>query len=205
MSSRPRTGVLVDWNDERGFGFIERDGKKLFVHVSAFDLAHGRPRCGDFIGFETGPGKDGRPQAVRASRVYTLPAHAGPAGRRRRGVEWFVFVPVLLFGIYLALTITALGTSPWSAAAYLLASLATFALYAQDKRAARAGAWRTPEDTLHVTALLGGWPGAVLAQQLLRHKNRKTSFQIRFWAASLVNVLGFIALTNWPTVTLLWS
>lgn len=205
MSSRPRTGVLVDWNDERGFGFIERDGRRLFVHISAFDMAAGRPRCGDFIGYETGRGKDGRPQAIRASRVYTLPAYAGPSPNRRGRVEVFVFLPVLLFAAYLVLAVTVLGTSPWYVVAYLLVSSATFALYAEDKRAARAGAWRTREDTLHVTALLGGWPGAVLAQQLLRHKNRKTSFLVTFWAASLLNVLAFIVMSNWHVVVRLGS
>ena len=39
-----------------------------------------------------------------------------------------------------------------------------------------------------------GWPGALLAQQVLRHKTSKTSFIAVFWLTILVNVVGFVAL-----------
>ncbi|WP_040500587.1 DUF1294 domain-containing protein, partial [Ideonella sp. B508-1] len=54
--------------------------------------------------------------------------------------------------------------------------------------------WRTPESTLHWMGLLCGWPGALLAQQVLRHKTSKTSFIVVFWLTVLVNVVGFVAL-----------
>ena len=41
--------------------------------------------------------------------------------------------------------------------------------------------WRTPETTLHLFELAGGWPGALLAQQAFRHKTRKPSYQVAFW------------------------
>ena len=64
---------------------------------------------------------------------------------------------------------------------YLVMSFVAFAAYAMDKRAAKRGAWRTPESTLHTLELLCGWPGAWLAQRLLRHKSVKTSFRIVFF------------------------
>lgn len=64
---------------------------------------------------------------------------------------------------------------------YLAASIATFAFYAHDKAAARKAHWRTPELTLHMLGLLGGWPGALAAQRLLRHKSSKGSFLVVFW------------------------
>lgn len=67
-------------------------------------------------------------------------------------------------------------------------SLLTIALYARDKRAAARGAWRTPESTLHLLALLDGWPGALVAQQWFRHKSRKASFQLAFWATVALNL-----------------
>lgn len=82
-----------------------------------------------------------------------------------------------------------------SAKAWLLisgiSSLLTFFAYAIDKSAARQHRRRIPEKTLHMLGLLGGWPGALLAQQLLRHKSRKTRFQTVFWLTVAVNCAMF--------------
>lgn len=72
-------------------------------------------------------------------------------------------------------------------AAYLAASVAAAFAYGTDKSAARSGASRTPESTLHVLALMGGWPGALVAQRVFRHKSRKPSFLIAFWATVTLN------------------
>jgi len=70
---------------------------------------------------------------------------------------------------------------------YLAASVAAAIAYGTDKSAARSGAWRTPERTLHVLALMGGWPGALVAQRVFRHKSRKPSFLFAFWATVTLN------------------
>ena len=75
--------------------------------------------------------------------------------------------------------------------AYILLSMITFIAYAIDKAAAQAGRWRTSEATLHLLALLGGWPGALLAQQMLRHKSKKGSFRIVLWITVILNCAGF--------------
>lgn len=77
---------------------------------------------------------------------------------------------------------------------YGATSLLCFLLYAHDKHAARQGGWRTPEKHLQLLALLGGWPGALLAQKLLRHKSRKASFQRLFWGMVALNLLGALLL-----------
>ena len=79
---------------------------------------------------------------------------------------------------------------PWALIpmVYLMMSLVTFIAYAVDKRAAVRGAWRTPESTLHTLELLGGWPGAWLAQRLLRHKSVKKSFRIVFFVMVVFNL-----------------
>jgi uncharacterized membrane protein YsdA (DUF1294 family) len=77
----------------------------------------------------------------------------------------------------------------WWLAAWAALNLLTFALYARDKHAARTGQRRTPENTLHLLSLLGGWPGAWLAQGLLRHKTAKRSFQLVFWLTVAGNLL----------------
>src|SRR5690606_2384661 len=84
-------------------------------------------------------------------------------------------------------------------AGWLLANLATYALYAVDKRRARAGAWRIPETTLQGLALLGGWPAAFLAQRRFRHKTSKTRFQVVFWLIVLDHeLLAIDAALGWP-------
>jgi uncharacterized membrane protein YsdA (DUF1294 family) len=83
--------------------------------------------------------------------------------------------------------------------AYLVViSVICFAAYARDKRAARAGRWRTRESTLLLLGLVGGWPGGLIAQRTLRHKNRKRGFQAVFWLTAIVD-LGVVALVLWAT------
>lgn len=75
----------------------------------------------------------------------------------------------------------------WPLALYPAMSLVSVMLYWQDKHQARQQAWLTPEKVLHASELLGGWPGALLAQQLFRHKTRKFSYQLLFWAIVLLH------------------
>lgn len=71
--------------------------------------------------------------------------------------------------------------------AYVLISLLTLIVYAVDKSAARQGRRRVRERTLHLLALAGGWPGALIAQRLLRHKSRKRPFRAVFWLTVVLN------------------
>jgi len=73
------------------------------------------------------------------------------------------------------------------AGAYAVLSLLAFALYGLDKAAARRGARRIPEATLHVVALAGGWPGALAGQTAFRHKTRKQPFRGIFWCTVAAN------------------
>lgn len=87
---------------------------------------------------------------------------------------------------------------PWLAGWIGGLSLATFAVYATDKRHAKQGDPRTPETTLHLLGLIGGWPGALLAQQWLRHKTAKPSFQTIFWlVVALYEYLALDWLLHW--------
>jgi uncharacterized membrane protein YsdA (DUF1294 family) len=81
------------------------------------------------------------------------------------------------------------------AALYVIASAAAFFICAWDKRAARRGGPRVAERDLHLLALLCGWPGALLAQQITHHKTRKPRFRLIFFGAAITNclLLGLVA------------
>lgn len=66
-----------------------------------------------------------------------------------------------------------------------LLSVVTYLFYALDKSAARRRRHRVPERALHLLSLLGGWPGALLAQHTLRHKTAKPRFLFVFWLTVL--------------------
>lgn len=84
------------------------------------------------------------------------------------------------------------GVSPIPLAVYGIVSMLAFFLYWNDKRKAGTDRRRTPERVLHAAELAGGWPGALLAQQLFRHKTRKVSYQLLFWLIVLLHQVFWI-------------
>lgn len=82
------------------------------------------------------------------------------------------------------------------AAVYVVVSVVCFGMYAVDKAAAKAGRWRTSENALLLLGLACGWPGAMLAQTVLRHKANKASFKMRFWATVVLNIGLFAYLSS---------
>ena len=76
------------------------------------------------------------------------------------------------------------------------------AAYRFDKSAARAGRRRTPESTLHTLALFGGWPGALVGQQVWRHKTTKQPFRTLFWGTVILNcaALTWLVTHGFPTL-----
>ena len=193
-------GTLTAWNDERGFGFIEpaQGGQEIFVHIKAFPSGLGRPAVGQLLSFEVEQTPNGkkRAQAVQVPAQSATRAAAPRARPRFDAPARWSPQRLLLLPAFLALLACAAmfwKLQPLVPAWYAVASLLTFFAYAFDKSAAIAQRRRTPENTLHMLALVGGWPGALLAQQWLRHKSSKSSFIAVFWVTVLLNVGGFIA------------
>ena len=79
-------------------------------------------------------------------------------------------------------------------AAYALFSAVAFLMYAADKSAAEQGKWRTKESTLHTIALVGGWPGALVARRVFRHKTTKQPFRTIFWGTVVANCIALAVL-----------
>lgn len=80
----------------------------------------------------------------------------------------------------------------------------TFGVYGADKKAARSGQWRTPEKTLHLLALAGGWPGAWAAQRLFRHKSSKPSFIAVYRATVGLHLAAMLAWVFWLQGQIIW-
>lgn len=91
--------------------------------------------------------------------------------------------------------------------AYLLVvSCGTYIFYRQDKMSAQTGGWRTPENVLHAAELAGGWPGAFIAQQMLRHKSSKVTYQVSYWMIVLFHqFLAAEYLSGWKVSRRAWS
>lgn len=199
-------GVIKSWNDERGFGFIEplQGGQEMFVHVKAFSRRAGRPQVGQRVSFEVELGPQGKKRARNVEAIR--PARPRARARRDAPAPWgaTTLFAIPAFGVvYLAATV--LWRAPlWLSLVYLGASAVTFTAYACDKSSAERGKWRTPESTLHTLSLAGGWPGALLAQQLLRHKSAKAEFRSVFWGTVALNVAAFVVLCT-PTARSLWA
>jgi len=209
------TGTLRTWHDDRGFGFIAptQGGREVFVHRSAFGSQGARPVVNERLSYELVTDDRGRPRAQQVQRLALQrgalarePVPAPPLAPRprptRRAIEpgpasWgtatLFAIPVLLV-VYVALSV--LWRVPtWVALAYAALSLLCYAAYAVDKSAAAAGRWRVSENMLLALGLLGGWPGALLAQQRLRHKSVKPSFRRAFWATVLANGVALVLLS----------
>lgn len=192
-------GQVKSWNDERGFGFIEpaNGGQEVFVHIKAFSRRGIRPQLMQRVSFEVELNADGKKRAKRVEAVRGT-ARAPRRHRDSRSAQWGVasiFAIPLFMLVYLAVA-WVWRVPGWVAALYLVVSLVCFAAYAVDKFAATANGRRISENTLHLLGLAGGWPGAIVAQQLLRHKSSKVSFRSMFWVTVVMNVTAFVGVNS---------
>jgi uncharacterized membrane protein YsdA (DUF1294 family)/cold shock CspA family protein len=214
-------GFIKTWNDDRGFGFIEADqgGDEVFVHIKSIANLQGRPTPNQRCSFEIELGPQGKKRAknvmpVRAVTPTNTPAKAPTQTsharheRYRKSHSPAAWGTATLFAIpvfFVFYGVVAFFWRPPGAVAlvYLGLSALTFVVYAADKAAAKRNANRTPESWLHMLALFGGWPGALLAQQVLRHKSSKAEFRSVFWATVVMNIAGFVAFCS-PFGRALW-
>jgi uncharacterized membrane protein YsdA (DUF1294 family)/cold shock CspA family protein len=192
-------GKITNWKDDQGFGFVTQNGadknKTAFVHIKAFSDRSRRPKLGDLITYEANLDAKRRFRAddvqfVKRASVKFSSSDAGEGSSTSsigRAFAYLFCVALILAVLLGRLPLIVLGF-------YVVASVVAYVAYAMDKAAAESRRWRIAEDTLHVWGLIGGWPGALLAQQRLRHKTSKTSFQIIFWVTVALNcsALGWL-------------
>lgn len=182
-------GKIAKWNDEKGFGFIAPDsgGNQVFVHIKALPRGVKRPQVGADVTYEAVIDTQGRSRAENVKLI---------GGQFSLGPAVTAFITGGVFLAFVA-AIAVHGRLPFFVLwLYLGMSALSLGMYALDKSAAKKGGQRTPEKTLHLLSLGGGWPGAMYAQQLLRHKSSKTSFRIVFWLTVIINISALIYLLS---------
>jgi uncharacterized membrane protein YsdA (DUF1294 family)/cold shock CspA family protein len=184
-------GRIIEWNDDKGFGFVTPavGGDRVFIHIKSFVNRRHRPVSGDIVTYETSTDAKGRPQGARISLSGdpALPVSSSGPGAGS----------LVCAALFLAVVVGLVVTRKLPTVAlfvYFLGSAATFVVYAWDKAAARSNDWRVQEGTLQILSLLGGWPGALVAQCTLRHKSRKHSFQVVFWVTVALNCCALLFL-----------
>lgn len=190
------TGRIISWDRQKGFGYIEAHGARHFLHQRDFAERHKAPEIDDVVTFSLGTDRKGRTCAVQARHLND--------GGRLKLIHLLVLAALLIAP---ALALHKLGQRDrfWLPAVwYLLVSALTWFLYYDDKRRAQSGAWRAKEAHLHLFALVGGWPGAWIAQHQLRHKVSKLGFQFVFWAiVTLHQLVAIDYLNDWAILRLI--
>ena len=177
-------GKIIKWNADKAFGFITPNGggNAIFIHKTALENRQRTPKINDVITFSVIQDKQGRYCADQATF-----AGEKSAKKQKKSINTFSIYLSLIFVTLVAVAYF-IGYLPHKILIlYLAVSFMTFIAYALDKSKAQRGKWRTQESTLHLLALLGGWPGAALAQQSLRHKSKKHKFRITFWFTVFIN------------------
>jgi uncharacterized membrane protein YsdA (DUF1294 family)/cold shock CspA family protein len=191
----PLTAKIVEWDNRKGYGFLQVGKGKLFLHHRDFAERHKRPAVGDVVRFTIGQDAKGRTCGKNA-------VHVNDGGR-------ITVLAVLLLVCLLVLPTFALHRRGvnllWVGTYVLVMGALSYSCYAMDKRRAGEKAWRISESGLHLTELLGGWPGAFLAQRRLRHKVSKPGFQVLFWLIVLAyQFAAYDSLQNWQLSRAVW-
>jgi len=182
-------GKITSWNDEKGYGFVTpiAGGKQVFVHIKAFSNRNRRPEINQVVTYTLSTDSQGRQCAINTTLV---------GGRflrdTKRNNSSLSVISAFSFLTIVGASVLTTKIPPFIFAIYIVASLFTFIMYTVDKSAAMKGVWRINESTLHLLSLVGGWPGALVAQQKLRHKSKKQSFRLVFWVTVLLNCGTFV-------------
>lgn len=162
---------LVEWKDDKGYGFARLPGgtERIFVHAKSIAENMPRPKKGDELELEIVSGRNGKPAARNVlildekGVARLLPYHLVTAALLLIILELVVLLGGLPYGVNLLYVVMG-GLSAW--------------LYRRDKLAAIDGRWRVSERALLTVDLFGGIIGGLIAQHHFKHKKSKASFQI---------------------------
>ncbi|RKZ38673.1 MAG: hypothetical protein DRQ49_13660 [Gammaproteobacteria bacterium] len=170
-------GIVVKFDDKRGFGFIRTKElpKDVFVHIQEVHEQQNLSR-GQKVQFDTKQTTKG------LSAVNVIP------GAKQTS-------PFFLYGMTAVIMIIAASiflfyNNLHIVIAYIVSvNLTTFLFYGYDKMIAGGSFLRVPELVLQGLSLSGGSPAGLIAQKFFRHKTVKGSFQLVYWAIVVVQVI----------------
>jgi uncharacterized membrane protein YsdA (DUF1294 family)/cold shock CspA family protein len=188
LEAMRQVGRLIQWKDEQGFGFItpKGGGDPVFVHVKSFSNRQQRPLRNDLVRYTVV--FDGKDRAHAEDVEFVV--DAGPesvTSAKGPGI-----LALAVFFLLFVVNSVREGKLPFAVLGlYLMASSLAFVFYKRDKAMAITHQRKIPENTLHLWSLIGGWPGAALAEKLVHHKSRKRSFQIVYWITIALNGIVF--------------
>ncbi|MGX2039224.1 DUF1294 domain-containing protein [Methylocaldum sp. MU1018] len=194
--SRLQEGVLVLWNDDKGFGFVRPSmgGDDYFVHISVLEQGTSRrPQVGDIIFYNVATDAPGRRRlsyaAIQGVDVVEKKPSEGILATPRSPLLWTLIGLPILLSCYLMWR----THNPIPFFSYVFLSILAIVLYGLDKKNAITGQWRIPEIYMHVVELMGGWPGALLAQNDFRHKIRKSRYRKILWSIIALHASAWTA------------
>lgn len=188
-------GKIVYWNDQKGYGFIKipKIENNIFFHISAYAYEKRRPQKDRTVSFLLQKNQN----KIQALRIVERGDEDGlfeqvALDARRAGPHHFEAAIYLALALLFYIILSTLSITITIAS--LSISILTFILYSIDKRAAINAHFRIPEASLHLASLLGGWPGALIARPILRHKTNKNRFIIFFWLSVIINFFSLYIL-----------
>ena len=191
-------GKIKTWDDERGFGFIEprAGGEAIPVHIANCLMGSYRPRVNQHVSFEVETGPRGDKSACKVEPACAAIPRLPRSDRQPPPWSKLTLLAIPAFLLLYMLLSWVWRSPPWLLVPYLVASGVSYGVCLIDKSAAQAGRRkRMPESLFHLLSLLGGWPGALVAQQFVRYKSNPSNqgrFRRRFWAMVALNGLALV-------------
>ncbi len=179
---------IVQWDRKKGYGFLQSGEERVFLHSRNFVELIKKPELGDEIRFTLGEDDKGRSYARNAVHARLMAGISVRSIFIWIGLMFLPLVSILTFHAQAGLTLLYL----------LLLNCLTVLVYRMDKRSFGTGDGRISEAKLHSLEMLGGWPGAFLAQRCFNHKRSKASYQAVFLAIIFCHqYLAFDFILDW--------
>lgn len=180
-----KKGILTTWNDDKGYGFITPVGEKkeIFVHISEYQ---GYPLLNDRVSFTLSKDKSGRDCAINTIKFDV--AKLTSQIKKTNHISTFSILIITIFLLLLFYLIQDKKIATYIIIYYILIGIFTFYTYSKDKDFSQDGNWRVSEKRLHLLSMMGGWLGALIAQDKLNHKSSKKRFKIFFLITIMLNI-----------------